>query len=264
MPLINPFFRLAGRWTRRRARHTRMAVQIAIFALIALLVLPLLIVYKPPLFLINTLQHRWPQVLFHIPTTRKIVALTIDDAPTQYTSQILDILKANNASATFFTIGGQVPGREAILREIVESGSELGNHAMHDEPSINLASATLRDEINSVDIMISAAYASANQTRTSHYFRPGSGIFSARILDIASGAGYRTILGSIFPHDPFVPYWRVNAWHILSGLRPGAVIICHDRRSWTVPMLRKVVPEIRRRGFEVVSVSELLDPKNGT
>ena len=243
-----------------------MALQLALLALLLLVVFPLYIIYKQPIFIINYFQRRFPQVLFHIPTTRKVVALTIDDAPSQYTAQILDILKANGATATFFTIGGQVSGREDLLQEILKAGSELGNHAMHDEPSINLSSTTLREEINQVDSLISNAYAAVgqNRTETAHYFRPGSGIFSKRILNIASQAGYRTILGSIYPHDPFVPYWRVNAWHILSSLRPGAVIICHDRRSWTVPMLKRVVPEMRRRGYEVVSVSQLLDPVDET
>ena len=109
-----------------------------------------------------------------------------------------------------------------------------------------------------MDSMIEKAYSTAGQTRGLHYFRPGSGIFSDRVLEVAKDAGYRTILGSIFPHDPFIPYWRINAWHILSSLRPGAVIICHDRRSWTVPMLKKILPEIRQKGYEVVSVSGLL------
>jgi peptidoglycan/xylan/chitin deacetylase (PgdA/CDA1 family) len=41
-------------------------------------------------------------------------------------------------------------------------------------------------------------------------------------------------------------------------LRPGGIIICHDRRSWTAPMLQKVLPEMRRRGYRVVTVTELL------
>jgi peptidoglycan/xylan/chitin deacetylase (PgdA/CDA1 family) len=41
-------------------------------------------------------------------------------------------------------------------------------------------------------------------------------------------------------------------------LQPGGIIICHDRRSWTVPMLQKVLPEMRRRGYHVVTVTELL------
>ena len=264
MPLITPFFRLPGRWRRHRARQTRAIIQIAIIALLALLVLPLYIIYKPPVFVINILQRRSPQVLFHVPTARKVVALTIDDGPSQYTSQILDVLKENGAAATFFIIGGQVVGRENLLQEVLKTGSELGNHAMHDEPSINLSSETLRDEINQVDRMIDRAYAGVGQERPAHYFRPGSGIFSGRVLDVAKGAGYRTILGSIYPHDPFIRFWKVNAWHILSSLRPGAVIICHDRRSWTVPMLNKVIPEIKKQGYDIVTVSGLLDPSNDT
>lgn len=235
-----------------------MALQWLSLIVLILLVLPLYIIYKPPAFVINNLQRRFPQVLFHVPTSRKIVALTIDDAPSQYTDQILGLLKANSAAATFFTIGGQVAGQEQKLQDILLAGSELGNHAMHDEPSINLPSDTLRDEINQVNTYIDTAYTATGQNRTSHYFRPGSGIFSQRILDVAKGAGYQTILGSIYPHDPFISYPRVNGWHILGMLRPGAVIICHDRRSWTPPMLARVVPEIRRRGYEIVTVSELL------
>lgn len=263
MPLITSFFRLP--WRRRRARQSRMAIQLAAIAVILLVVLPLFVIYKPPVVVINQLQRRFPQVLFHIRTTRKVVALTIDDAPTEYTGQILDVLRENNVTATFFTIGGQATEREAVLEDILRAGSELGNHAMHDEPSINVPTPRLQEEIRQVDTMINKAYASVGQERVLQYFRPGSGIFSDRILEVAKDAGYRTILGSIFPHDPFIPYWRVNAWHILSSLRPGAVIICHDRRAWTVPMLKKILPEIKKRGYEVVSVSGLLlDKRNET
>ena len=40
-------------------------------------------------------------------------------------------------------------------------------------------------------------------------------------------------------------------------------MICHDRREWTVPMLREVLPEVRRRGFGVVGVTELLRRTGG-
>lgn len=261
MPLINPFFRLPGRWTRRKARRTRMAVQSIAIAVIVLVVLPAYIIYKPPKFVINYFQRRFPEVLFHIETDRKVVALTIDDAPSPYTSEILEVLKANNAHATFFIIGNQVPGRENLMNRIVRQGHELGNHAVHDEPSISLPSEVLYDQIQEVDSLITTSYRTVGTTRTGRYFRPGSGIFSQRLLDVANKLDYRTVLGSIYPHDPFIKYWTVNAWHILSMLRSGAVIICHDRRSWTVPMLKKVLPEMKMRGYDVVTVSELLQAR---
>lgn len=242
-----------------------MALQIIILAILALVVLPAYVLYRPPNFVIKyVFQRRFPDVLFHVETSRKIVALTIDDAPSPYTEQILDVLKANDVHAAFFVIGNQVPGREDILDDIVRQGHELGNHAMHDEPSISLPSETLHEQISQIDTLIKQAYQTAGETRAAHVFRPGSGVFSQRLLGVASSLGYKTILGSIYPHDASIGYWRLNAWHILSMLRPGAVIICHDRRSWTLPMLRKVLPEMKRRGYEVVTVSALLEASKTT
>lgn len=236
-----------------------MAIQSTVLLILLLVVIPLYVIYKPPKLAIAYFQNRFPDVLFQIETDKKIIALTIDDAPTQYTSQILEILKENDATATFFVIGNQVPQHENVLVDVLRAGNELGNHAMHDEPSIQLPSAELENQIHQVDHYIDRAYEAVGQQRTARYFRPGSGVFSQRILDVASMANYKTILGSIYPHDPFISFWRINAWHILSMMRPGAVIICHDRRPWTAPMLKKVLPEMKRRGYQVVSVTKFLE-----
>ncbi|KAF2502304.1 nodulation protein nodB [Lophium mytilinum] len=220
---------------------------------------PFYCLYKPPTFLIRYFQYRWPDTLWHVPTRSRIIALTIDDAPSEYTKEIMQLLKDNNATATFFVIGAQVSGREEILSNLVRNGNELGNHAMHDEPSRSLSGETLTSQIQSVEQMIDTAYKDAETDRTNpKLFRPGSGFFSDRMLAILYKLNYRLVLGSIYPHDPQIPYWRVNARHILSMLHPGGIIICHDRRSWTLPMLRKVIPEMRRRGYRIVTVSELL------
>ncbi|KAM3425389.1 putative 30.6 kDa protein in fumA 3' region [Cercospora zeina] len=236
-----------------------MATQTIIVIVILLVVVPLYTIYKPPRSVIQYFQNRFPEVLFQVDTDKKVIALTIDDAPSPYTKDILDILKANDASATFFIIGGQISGNEHLLVDMVNAGNELGNHAMHDEPSIQLPSNVLEDEIHQVDGRINTAYEAADKERPElKLFRPGSGVFSQRILDVATMAGYKTILGSIYPHDPFISFWRMNAWHILSMMRPGAVIICHDRRSWTVPMLKKALPAMKRSGYQIVSVSTFL------
>lgn len=227
-----------------------------------LLIAPLYIAYKPPTFLINYLQRRWPDVLWHAPTSRKVMALTIDDAPSEYTQGMLEVLKANNAAATFFIIGSQVAGHEETLRELLRNNNELGNHAMHDEPSRSLSDADLTTQIHAVNNIIRDAHAGVGMTDApppqNNYFRPGSGFFSTRMRKVLTDLGYRLVLGSVYPHDPQIPFWRVNAKHILSMLRPGGIIICHDRRSWTAPMLREVLPEMERRGYRVVTVTELL------
>jgi peptidoglycan/xylan/chitin deacetylase (PgdA/CDA1 family) len=227
-------------------------------AIVVLLISPFYCIYKPPHFLMRYFQYHWPYVLWHVSTSSKTIALTIDDAPSQHTEEIMEILKANNATATFFIIGSQIPGREQILQDLIRNGNELGNHAMHDEPSRSLPDLVLADQIQTVAVSLQEAYSAVNVTGPPKYFRPGSGFFSERMQRMVNVLGYRIILGSIYPHDPGVPFWLVNAWHILSMLHPGGIIICHDRRSWTPPMLRKVLPEMRRRGYRVVTLTELL------
>ncbi|KAK0717034.1 carbohydrate esterase family 4 protein [Lasiosphaeria miniovina] len=220
--------------------------------------------------------HRWgDDVLWRLwlPSSHRVVALTIDDAPSDYSPDILRALAASGARATFFVVGSQVPGREAVLRDIVRAGHELANHGMHDEPARTLSDAELERQIRDTQRYIDDAYWYAYHSpddgpppddvyappRLNNYYRPGSGFFSARMRALMRKLGRRIVLGSIYPHDAQIGYWWVNAKHILSMLSPGGIIICHDRRSWTVPMLQKVLPEMQRRGYRAVTITELLD-----
>jgi peptidoglycan/xylan/chitin deacetylase (PgdA/CDA1 family) len=224
-----------------------------------IIIVPFYCIYKPPSLLIRYCQRRWPDVLFHVPTSKKIVALTIDDAPSTHTTAILRLLKAHNAAATFFIIGSQITGQESVLADLIRAGNELGNHAMYDEPSRSLSDQVLEDQIQQVHGRIQEAYSTAgSQAQENWLFRPGSGFFSSRMRKLVNGLGYRLVLGDVYPHDPQVPFSRLNASHILSMVKPGSIIICHDRREWTVPMLQKVLPELSRRGYQVVTVSGLL------
>ncbi|KAK7748410.1 hypothetical protein SLS62_008566 [Diatrype stigma] len=270
-------FRLPSK-LRRRARRRRMTTLGALGALALLLLVPFWAVYRPPRALIAHFARRWPDVLWEVPVApgNRVVALTIDDAPSEHTQDILAALNGAGAHATFFVIGGQVPGREETLADVVRSGSELGNHAMHDEPSRALPDDELAAQIEAVRDRIREAYAAAwrrdeggdddDSGNGGHravllppqYFRPGSGFFSDRMRRLLDRLGFRLVLGGVYPHDPQIASPWLNARHILSMVRPGAIIVCHDRRKWTAPMLRKVLPELKRRGYRVVSVTELL------
>ncbi|KAL6720690.1 hypothetical protein ACLMJK_002615 [Lecanora helva] len=171
----------------------------------------------------------------------------------------MEILSVNGATASFFIIGSQVSGKEETLEKLIRSGNELGNHAMNDEPSRSLSDATLADQIHNVETLLDKAYTAIDAGHPPKYFRPGSGFFTERMRKQLSELGYQLVLGSIYPHDPQISYWRMNAKHILSMVRPGAIIIIHDRRSWTAPMLRVVLPELRRRGYLITTVTGLLE-----
>ena len=263
MPRFSHILRLPSK-LKRRARRSRLATLIFLVLIAAFLTAPFYIIYKPPNILINYFEYRWPDVLWRVSTESKVVALTIDDAPSEYTEEILELLKANNATATFFVIGSQAPGRERVLEDLIRNGNELGNHAMNDEPSRSLSDAKLTEEILAVERNINAAYMSARVGGRPKYFRPGSGFFSSRMRALLRKLDYRLVLGNIYPHDPQIHSPWLNSKHILSMIRPGGIIVCHDRRGWTVPMLRKVLPELRRRGYRVVTVTKLLKEQGNT
>jgi peptidoglycan/xylan/chitin deacetylase (PgdA/CDA1 family) len=238
-----------------------LSLMLSLLLTLLLLLLLLYTIYRPPAFLITYLQNHYPDVVFHIPTANPLIALTIDDAPSEYTASILALLNHHNIHATFFIIGSQVPGHEETLRAIVRQGHELGNHAMYDEPSYKLSDSELHSQIETVDRIVAEVHESCNKQPPSpgrKYFRPGSGFFTSRMRCLVKETGYQLVLGDIYPHDAQIVWWRVNAWHVLSQLRSGGVVICHDR-EWTVPMLERVVPEIKRRGFLMGSLSEVLD-----
>ncbi|KAI8957702.1 carbohydrate esterase family 4 protein [Daldinia sp. FL1419] len=241
-----------------------MTTLLSLIVILGLLVVPFYVVYKPPRSLIRYFARRWPDVLWEVPSTdQKVVALTIDDAPSEHTQEILAVLNGHEATATFFVIGGQVPGREETLADIVRSGSELGNHAMHDEPSRALSDEELTTQIETVRERIRAAYATANSVENPkmppQYFRPGSGFFSDRMRALVDKLGYRIVLGSVYPHDAQISWSWLNARHILSMVRPGSIIVCHDRRGWTAPMLRTVLKKLKKDGYRVVSLTEMLE-----
>ena len=115
--------------SRARRRLIRMAIMLILLsAVCSILIAPFWFIYKPPGLLIRYLQHQWPDVLWRVSTSAKVIALTIDDGPSEYTNEIMQILISNGATATFFIIGSQVAGHEETLQDLIRNGNELGNH----------------------------------------------------------------------------------------------------------------------------------------
>ena len=229
---------------------------LASFSLVSLVVA--LHVYKPPRWLIRLVQRRYPDVLFHVPTSSKILALSIDDGPSVYTPEIARMLAIYGAKATFFLIGSNIAGHEALLQEVITSGHELANHAMHDEPSIALSNEDLTRQIQGVEGQISAMYPStASSPLYPKFFRPGSGFFNDAVRRVVKSLDYRIVLGSIYPWDAQISWPWLNAWHILSSVRPGGIIVIHERAP-TREMLRILLPQLKRQGWTLTTVTELL------
>jgi peptidoglycan/xylan/chitin deacetylase (PgdA/CDA1 family) len=194
-----------------------------------------------------------PEVLYYVGTREPVVALTIDDGPSEATDEILEVLAENDAKATFFVIGERVRERPELTRRLVDEGHELGHHMMADEPSIDLPPETFRARFQEMDEIL-------DDLGGSTVFRPASGWYDDRMVEEAAGLGYRTVLGSVYPFDAQVPFPKLSTWYMRQLVGPGSVLILHDgpeRGPRTAEVLRSLLPELRSRGFTVVPVSEL-------
>jgi peptidoglycan/xylan/chitin deacetylase (PgdA/CDA1 family) len=196
---------------------------------------------------------------------RREVALTFDDGPSDWTPPILDVLAAGQAKATFFILGAAVEQQEETLRRAHAEGHELANHAFsHRDPS-TLADEELRDELERTSSLVERATG-----QHPRHFRPPYADTDYRVADVARATGFaRTVLRSVDPADWNQPDADRISEHVLSSVRRGSIVCLHDAlppsdprgiatRQPTVDALGTIVPELTRRGYRLVTVTELL------
>lgn len=224
-----------------------------LLGLIALVSSIAYIVYKPPLPLINYLQWKYPDVRFHFPLTSslKVVAITLDDAPSPESARLLDLLYEYRAKATFFVIGNQISDHPHIIQRIHDEGHEIGIHGWADEPSYKLPLTELIRQIKKIEKMLPL------NTVKDKWFRPGSGWFTKSMVEELRSMNYKISLGSIYPHDAQIRYPKINAAHVLSMMRPGGVIIMHDRRPYSYEQLELVLQGLVARNWRAQTLSSV-------
>ncbi len=192
------------------------------------------------------------------PKTTPVVALTIDDGPSESTADILAVLKRYDAKATFFNISDHLSGHEATVLEAVAAGHELGNHLTADEPSIRLSPDDFESAITTAE-EVWQPYLLDNSLR---WLRPGMGFYSTEMVSIAEQRSYSVVLGSVFPYDTHVPFSGFAIAFILHTVQPGDIIVLHDgegRGERTVATLEKVLPALQAEGYKVTTLTELAE-----
>ncbi|HET7417176.1 MAG TPA: polysaccharide deacetylase family protein [Solirubrobacterales bacterium] len=184
------------------------------------------------------------------PRQRRVVALTFDDGPSDYTDDFLAVLREKGVRGTFFEVGQEMPGREAVMRQILAEGSELGDHTMN------------HVEFPGFEQIAGAA---ARIRAYTHFqpclFRPPGGAVDAGVIATAGSLGMRTINWDVDPRDWSLPGTEAIYSDIVSHAQAGSIILMHDGggpRSETLAALPRVIDTLRARGFGFATVSELL------
>lgn len=200
----------------------------------------------------------------HIYTNQPVIALTFDDGPAEpYTKQILNILSDYNAKASFFCIGRQIDRYPAIAQEVLKRGHELGNHSYSHDNLIFKTPGLVWREVEETDLRL-------------------------RSMGQAGTITMRPPLGKRFLTLPLILWWRrqpLVVWDVDSGdwqaniqtstlvnnviskVKPGSIILMHDGESRgdasthgaaTVKALPEILTALQKRGYQFVTVSELI------
>ena len=183
------------------------------------------------------------------------IAMTFDDGPSpETTPRLLDILKQRNIKVTFFMIGQNAERNPDLVRRILAEGHEIGNHSWTHPQLSKLSDDRVTQEITKTQEAIKNASGFTPTT-----LRPPYGAITPRQRAwIESQFGLNIILWSVDPFDWKRPGPSVITQRILSGARPGAIILSHDIHKQTVDAMPATLDALLAKGFKFVTVSQLL------
>ena len=202
------------------------------------------------------------------------IVLSFDDGPNrEWTPRILDVLKEKQVPGVFFVIGDQANRAPDLLKREYNEGHEIGNHTFTHPPfNEDLSRTQLKWELNLTQRLIESTLGVK-----SLLFRPPYGIdhqpeYAEEVaqLPYPQELGYIIVGQRIDPDD-----WRMMedkhqrpaqeiADDVMRQAKNGNIVLLHDgggERTQTVAALPLIIDGLRARGYEFVSVSDLLGKK---
>ena len=186
---------------------------------------------------------------------KKYIALTFDDGPADTTSmQVLEKLKKYGVKGSFFLIGENiVPEREWIVKEELAYGCDIENHSLTHSDMRTLDKETIIAEIEETTRRIVAITGKEPEFFRPPYIDYNDLMFEAIPLIFISGDGCEDWVPEVDA--------TTRAKRVIENARDGQVVLLHDTEgnANTVEALDTIIPELKARGFEFVTISELFD-----
>ena len=188
----------------------------------------------------------------YIDPSKPMVALTFDDGPdVQVDGVLMDELEKVNGRSTFFVVGQRVEKFPEDIKNTVERGHEIGNHSYdHDIHLSSKGQDYIRNEFDKTDDAVEKAAG----VRPALVRLPGGNISN----DVKAVVKKPLIFWSIDTED-----WRSRDAEktqnsILSQVKDGDIVLMHALYLSTAQACKTVIPELHARGYQLVTVSELI------
>ncbi len=176
---------------------------------------------------------------------RNEIALTIDDGPDpEVTPQVLDLLDRFHVKATFFCIGNRVAQHPGLCREIVSRGHAIENHSQQHRHYFSLLGmGGFMREIQAAQETIFSIIGIRPK-----FFRAPAGLRNPFLQPVLSRLGLRLASWTVRGFDTQVKDAEKVKSRLLSGLRPGAILLMHDgnaaRTKENIPVILAVLPSL--------------------
>lgn len=179
------------------------------------------------------------------------VALTFDDGPHPvYTPQLLDGLKERGVHATFFVVGKNILGNEALLKRMETEGHLIGNHTYSHVKLSELDIARACAEVEKTNALICEVTG-----KEPEFIRPPFGEWKK-----AMECRFEMIpvLWDVDPLDWTTKNTALVVERVLKDTKPGDIILLHDYYQSSVDAALEIVDALTERGYKFVTVDELI------
>jgi peptidoglycan/xylan/chitin deacetylase (PgdA/CDA1 family) len=199
--------------------------------------------------------------LSHLPGDGDRVSVTFDDGPNpRATPLILDVLRREGVSATFFVLGRHAERWPELVRRMADDGHQLANHGYWHRKLHRRGPGYVRDDLTRGTEAILQA---SGGVRPRH-FRAPHGFRSPWVSAIAHSLGQRTVGWSLGVWDSARPGAGAIAQRALEGMRAGSILLLHDGdgydaegdRMQTAEALPLIIDGLRARGFRFATLPD--------
>ncbi len=193
--------------------------------------------------------------IYQGPPHRKAMALGINVAwGEEFLPAMLDILATNQVRATFYFVGTWVRQFPELVGKIAQGGHEIANHGLyHGHPTQMGRAELVRLITENQEMLVQAA-----GQEPSKLFAPPYGEVNDKVAAVAAEIGYRTIMWTRDTIDWQRPAPDTIVARATREMTNGNIILMHPT-SPTVVALPRVIKAIRDAGYQLVTVTELLD-----
>ncbi|MBX7207034.1 MAG: polysaccharide deacetylase family protein [Verrucomicrobiaceae bacterium] len=191
-----------------------------------------------------------------------VIAITFDDGPDpKGTPRLLDMLKERGIKATFFLVGKCAATWPDIVKRMHDEGHEIGNHTWNHLQLTRLKDTKVMSELQTTHDAIFKACGFAPTL-----YRPPYGATRlAQQKSIHDQFTYTCILWDVDPNDWRSPRSSTKVHdRVLAQTKPGSIILCHDIHHETVDAMPSTLDDLKARGFQFVTVSQLINLESRT